>query len=282
MFRFLYHPAVFLVVPILALSGGCRLSKPLKPLTPSLFKSGELSRAGNSAMEKGNWEEAEKKLEEAVKLNKKDAELRRHYAEALWNRGKYPEALEQLAEAVKRGGAEDASLHISLAEKYLMMNNPSTAYRHAEEAIRLSPRECKAWALHGKASWFLAERQQDSDSPDQVRQYLLQARNDYYRALSFSTNHRDLLPELAAVQMLCGQPELALATWQNLQKLFPPDEIPPDLLRGKAEAYVALHRFNDAATCLQAAQEREPDRPEIAQRLQEVVALAQHGPLVRR
>lgn len=278
-FPFSIFPLLFL-----ALSAthqvGCQWSRQIKPMTPSQYFSGELSRDGNAAMEKGNWEDAEKKLGEAVKLNKKDIELRRHYADALWNRGKQAESLRQLDEAIKRGGAEDGLLHISLAEKRLAMEDPATAFRHADEAVRLSASDYRSWALRAKAGWLLARGEAPVDPNDDAsaKRYgrrMLQSRNDYYRALSLSPNNRDILPELAAVQMLCGQAEHALATWQNLQELFPPDTIPADLLRGKAEAYIALGRFDDALSALSEARVREPNRPEIDRRLREVLALTQ-------
>jgi tetratricopeptide (TPR) repeat protein len=258
---------------LLIFLNGCHWGGALKPITPSQILSGERSRLGIAAMERGDLAEAEKRLEEAVKLNKKDIAHRRHYADALWQRGKYEDALEQLNEAIKRGGTEDTSLHISLAEKHLLLNRPSTAYQHANAAIRLAPQEYKGWALRGKAGWFLATGQQSDDSAENIQQRMVQARNDYYRALSFSPNNRDLLPELAAVQMICRQPEHALATWQNLQDLFPKGTEPADLLRGKAEALIALQRFDEAIQCLHTAHQREPERPEIEQRIREIIAM---------
>ncbi|MDR3196795.1 MAG: tetratricopeptide repeat protein [Planctomycetaceae bacterium] len=254
---------------------GCHWGKALKPITPTQILSSERSRLGIAAMERGDLAEAEKRLEEAVKLNKKDVDHRRHYAEALWQRGKYQDALQQLDEAVKRGGVNDTSLHLSLAEKHLMLNHLPTAYRHADAAVRLAPKEYKGWALRGKAGWLLAADQESADSPEKIQQYLAQAKNDYYRALSFSPNNRELLPELAAIQMICRQPEHSLATWQHLQDLFPKDSEPADLLRGKAEVLIALQRFDEAIQCLNTARLREPELPEIEQRLREVIAASQ-------
>jgi tetratricopeptide (TPR) repeat protein len=266
---------LFLTLIFLMLLVGCHWNRSFKPITPGQILSGERSRLGIAAMEQGNLGEAEKRLEEAVKLNKKDINHRRHYAEALWQRGKYEESLQQLGEAVKLGGNNDVSLHISLAEKYLAMTQPSTAYRHADLAVRLAPQEYKGWTLRGKAGWLLAVGQRNSDSPEKVEQYMIQAKNDYYRALSLSPNTREILPELAAVQMSCGQPELALATWQNLQESFPKGAEPTDLLCGKAETFIALYRFDEAIDCLVIVRQREPERLGIEQRLREIAAMTQ-------
>ncbi|MDR0336812.1 MAG: tetratricopeptide repeat protein [Planctomycetaceae bacterium] len=266
---------LFWVFFLLTFLSGCHWGKALKPITPSQILSSERSRLGIAAMERGDFAEAEKRLEEAVKLNKKDIDHRRHYADALWQRGKYDDALRQLDESVKRGGVSDASLHISLAEKHLMLRRFSTAYYHADMAVRLAPQEYKGWALRGKTGWFLVAGQQVSDAPEKAHEQMLQARNDYYRALSFSPNDRELLPELAAVQMICRQPEHALATWQHLQDLFPKGSEPADLFRGKAEALIALQRFDEAIQSLNLAKQREPEHPEIEQRIREVLAMTQ-------
>lgn len=266
---------IMFAAAILILPGACQWTKPFKPLSPTVFRSSQLSRMGNAAMEQGDWEEAEKRLDEAVKLNKKDTELRRHYAEALWIRGKRDEALEQLNEAIRRGGSDNALLNIALAEKYLILDNPQSAHRFADKAVSLAPREYRGWALRGKANWLLAEMEsRKNPAAPIVSEQLYNAKNDYYRALSLSPDNRDLLPELAAIQMRCRQPEHALATWQHLERFFPKDSVPADLLRGKAESYVALGQINEALNCLHQARRIEPESPEIERRLQEIVALA--------
>lgn len=248
----------------------------MKPLTPSQLLSGERSQAGMAAFERKDYEEAEKRLSEAVRLNKKDIAHRRNYAEALWKREKYKEALEQLDEAVRRGGEDDASLHLSLAEKHLFLQQYETAFRHADMAIRLKPQDAESWALRGTAGWRLALERRDSVTQKQYVATMERAKNDYYRALSIAPDNRDILPNLAAVQMYRGQPQHALATWQKLQDAYPPGTEPIDLLRGKAEALIAMRCFDEAIECLQTAQRREPDQEEIRQRIDEVFAMTQN------
>jgi len=241
-------------------------------MTSSLIRSGERVRDGSAAMETGDWEKAEKKFEEAVKLNKMDAELRRHYAESLWARGKYRESLEQLDEAAKLSIKPDGSLEISFAEKYLSVGDLHAAYRHADQAVRLSPQAFKAWALRGKATWSLAEQQMSAVPIGETVKLLDLARNDYYRALSLSPNNRDILPELATLQMRRNEPEYALATWQNLQDLYQPGNVPTGVLHGKADAYIAMNRLSDAADCLADIQQRTPNDPNILRKLQSLEA----------
>lgn len=260
----------FLVVTALLLPGGCQWSRATKPLTPSQLLSSERSQVGMAALEREDFEEAEKRLSEAVRLNKKDIAHRRNYAEALWKREKYKEALQQLDEAVKRGGAEDASLHVSLAEKNQFLNQSATAFHHADQAVELDPNNHKSWALRGTVGWRLALERRETLTERQYYAAMENAKNDFYRALSLAPDNREILPELAAVQMYCGQPEHALATWQKLQGYHQPGAEPVDLLRGKAEALIALHCFDEAMDCLNVARQREPGREEIGQRIVEV------------
>lgn len=263
---------ILFLASVLTSLSGCQWSRTIKPLTPSQLLSSERSQAGMAALERKDYEEAEKRLGEAVRLNKKDIDHRRNYAEALWKRDKHKEALEQLDEAVKRGGNEDASLHVSLAEKNLFLNQLTTAFHHADQAIRLNPNDYKSWELRGRVGWRLALEQSDWKRERYVAA-IEQAKSDYYRALALSPDNRDILPELATVQMHCGQPEHALATWQKLQIGYQSGAEPIDLLRGKAEALVALQRFEEALSCLQEARKQEPNQEELDRRIMEVLAM---------
>jgi tetratricopeptide (TPR) repeat protein len=247
---------IFFLLPF----AGCKLGHKFRSLTPGTIRSGELNRQGNAAMVQGNWEEAEKKLEEAVKINKKDGELRLHYAEALWNGGKYEESLKQLNEALKYG--ENGAVHLSAAEKELICGHLENALRHAEFAVRFAPDNYKGWAVCGKVHRLSAEQLAEDLSKDNGKGYsteyrclLEQAKNDYYRCLSCPSAdtpsvQQQILPELAAVQILCGQSEHALTTYQRLLELYPPDEIPAELLTAKANVYAAMGRVNEAQSCL--------------------------------
>jgi len=107
---------------------GCQINRSFTSMSPSQMLGSKQSRLGIAALERGNLSEAEKHLEDAVKLNKNDVDHRRHYAEVLWQQGKQQEALQQLNEAVKRGGQNSASLHIALAEKYLEIQQYTTVH----------------------------------------------------------------------------------------------------------------------------------------------------------
>jgi tetratricopeptide (TPR) repeat protein len=252
---------------------GCQVNRSFAPMSPSQIIGSERGRQGISALERGNLTEAEKRLEDAVKLNKNDINHRRYYAEVLWQQEKYQEALFHLDEAVNRGGQNNASLHISLAEKYLTIREYPAAYHHAEEAVRLSSQDSRSWALRGKALWLLATHQ--TSDAEQTAAMLQQAREDYLRAVPLAPNDRELLAELATIQMRCGQPEQAWATWQTVQSLYPQGSEPADVLFGKAETLTVLRRFDEARTNLTAIRQRGQGNPETERKLQEMMTAAQ-------
>ncbi len=132
--------------------------------------------------------------------------------------------------------------------------------------------------MKARSGRLLAESARNTDSPEKFGEFILQARNDYYRALSLSPEsalpeRQELLSELAAVQMLCGQAEQALVAWQELRRMYPSDGVPAGILRHEAEAYIALGRLNEAMVCLSEAQLREPATPDIGIRIREVQAM---------
>ena len=264
-----------LVVPclvgmLLISAVGCSLNRSFATLSPSqIFSSGEQSRQGIAALEQGNLTEAEERLEKAIKLSKNDVNHRRYYAEALWQQGKHQEALQQLNEGIKRGGQNNVSVHISLAEKYLAIQKYTDAYHHADEAVRLDSQDFRSWALRGRTKRLQAAHQ--AGYAEHTAAMLNQAREDYLRAVSLAPNDRDLLAELAAVQMGCGQPEQALATWLSVQNLYPQGGEPVEVLIGKMETLMVLRRFDEAETNLSAIRRRGLDNPEAERRLQEIM-----------
>jgi tetratricopeptide (TPR) repeat protein len=255
----------------LAAMVGCQLNRSFAPI--ALGPSSERSRLGIAALERGDLTEAEKRLEDAVRLNKNDINHRRYYAEALWQQGKHQEALQQLDEAVKRGGQNSDSLYISLAEKYLVLQDYTTAYRYADEAVRLNPQDARCWTLRGRAKRLQASHQ--AGYTEHSTEMFHQARGDYLRAVSLSPNDRELLAELAAVQMSCKQPEQALATWLTIQSLYAQNGEPTEVLIGKTETLLALRRFDEAETALTFIRQRGLENSEEGRRLQERVMAAQ-------
>ena len=270
---------VFSLLGLLLVSTvSCQLHRSFAPISPSQYLGSEQSRQGIAALEQGNLTEAERRLEHAVKLSKNDINHRQHYAEVLWQQGKHQEALAQLNEAVKRGGQNNASLYISLAEKYLAIQEYTTAYRYADEAVRLDSQNYQSWALRGSTKRLQAIHQ--SGYAEHTATMLRQSREDYLRAVSLAPSNRELLTELAWVQTSCGQPEQALATWLTVQSLYSQGSEPAEVLVGKMETLAVLRRFDEAEANVAALRQRGLDHSKAGQRLQAMIVAAQetNGP----
>jgi len=143
------------------------------------------------------------------------------------------------------------------------------AHRHADEAVRLDAQDYRSWALRGRAKRLQASQQ--AGHVGHAMAMLHQAREDYFRAVSLSPNNRELLAELATIQMSCGQPEQALATWQTLQSLYPQGGEPNEVLIGKTETLTVLRRFDEVESNLTAIRQRGLENSEAGQRLQAMI-----------
>ncbi len=268
MFRRLLY--IFLFTEIVFGGAGCLHRLKTRPLTPGIVQSRELCREASTAMELGQWDDAEKKMERAVKLNPKETDIRRHYAEVLWQQGKHKESLRQLDEATKIGkkeGNEDETLSLSIAEKLLILGQTDGASRFAKKAIDLAPGGYKGWALHGKAEFDQGENLLQRGKEEQAHKHYQRATADYYRALALlapgAYETAEILSELAVLQTKMKQPQRALAIWQTLERQHRPNPLPISLIQGKAETLQEMGRIDEAVNTYLAAIETTPDNVEL-------------------
>ena len=266
-FMFRSLSAILLIITVLS-GGGCLHRLTTRPITPNIVHSREITREASTAMEMRQWSEARKKLETAVKLNPKDADIRRNYSEVLWQMDKKSESLEQLNAAIKIRENEnnpDGSLQILLAEKLLQLNNIQAAEKAASRATDLLPKDYRGWVLHGRTQSAQGYGCQIQGKVEQANGFYHRASLDYYRGLALvpsgSGQNREFLAELATVQMRMQQPQRALSSWQNLERLYMTEPAPIDVIYGKAETYATLKRWDDAASTYRVALEREPGNP---------------------
>jgi tetratricopeptide (TPR) repeat protein len=244
---------------LLLLVAGCATFGRRGTLPEEVAACRELSRQGASAMEIGQWAQAESLLKQAVEASPNDSEPRRYLAEALWHRGVGDEALEQIEEAVKLDKS-DASLTVRAGEMLLAVGSTDQALAHAEQAIRLDPKLASAWALRGRVLWQMGERDR--------------ALADLQRALQFAPDNPDLLLDVAVLYRQRGQPARALATLHHLLDTYPPGEEPqlPLLLEGQMLA--ELGRPGQAAESLAAAAGRGPPNAEVVYQLAQAQSAA--------
>ncbi|HVW36014.1 MAG TPA: tetratricopeptide repeat protein [Pirellulales bacterium] len=232
----------------LAALGGCRLHRGAEPVSRSLVQCRQLSQQGLRALERNDLPRAESLLADAVAACPVDAEARRHYAEALWQRQKHDEALTQLDEAV-RLSSDDSRLLAQAAEKRLHLGREREARDLAERAIDLDPKNAAAWVIRGRVRRRLGLSQE--------------ALADFHRALGLEPDHRECMSEIADVYGRLRRPQQSLAMLQMLCDTYPPGEEPQALLHRTGLAYLAVERPADAVEYLAAAKDRGPATPEL-------------------
>ena len=235
-----------------ALSSGCRLPGGKGPVSRSLAASRQLCQQGVAAIERGQWEQAEQLLSEALDACSEDPDARRHYAEVLWHRGDREAAVAELLEASRVAG-EDAILHVRVAQMRLAMGHMDLARQAVQRALDLDPKLSAAWAMRGRVR----------RAAGQPRLALA----DYHRALGLDPNDRSIPLEIAQLYRQLDQPQRALAALQSLADTYSPGEEPQDVLYLEGLAYAALGRHDDAVESFSAALVRGQPSPEILYQL---------------
>lgn len=243
--------AMALALVAATLLGGCRLPGYDGPVSQSVATSRQFARRGVTALERGDPLEAEQWLAKAVKSCPGDSEPRRHYAEALWQRGQREQALAQLREAVKRAD-EDPVLHRRMAEMCLELGQVDTARQSIERAIDLNPKSAESWAVRGRVL----------RSTGRLREALA----DFHRALGLAPDDRQVLLDVAELHRQLEQPHRALQALQSLAETYNPGEEPQQVLYLTGLAQLALARYDDAAESLAVAAQRGPAQPELLYR----------------
>jgi len=224
----------------LSLLAGCSTLRS-KAASESVISARQKSMQGMEAAQQNNWEEAEKKFAESVKLCPVDERARRQYAEALWNLGREKEAILEMEEAV-RLSARSAELHVQLGEMHLAKGNLSAARTEAMSALESNPKLASAWALRGGVN-----RRQDK---------LDAALADFHRALSYQPHFPKVQLAAAEVYQAQNRPQRRLATLQALVDQFPPNAAPGEVLLQQGLAYKEMQRYEAAASSLRASIDR--------------------------
>jgi tetratricopeptide (TPR) repeat protein len=250
------HGTVFtfrLVVVLLAASfSGCATFGRRSPAPTEVAACRELCAEGVAAMERGNWQQAEVVLQQALEMSPDDAESHRYLAEVLWHRGAVDDAMSEMAAAVRLNAA-DADLAVRAGEMSLAKKDLDAALRYADEAIRLDPRQANAWALRGRV--FRSANQND------------RAMADWQRSLELAPNDANVLLDVAVLYRQRGQSARALAALHHLLDIYPPGEEPQAALMLEGLALMDLQRPHQAIDSLLAAARRGPPNAEVLYRL---------------
>jgi tetratricopeptide (TPR) repeat protein len=230
---------------------GCRLPGWGGPVSGDVLNCRQHTQRGLSAIDHGQWDEAEVALGKAVETCPTDGEARRHYAETLFRRGAHQAAIAQMQEAVRLSGY-DLPLVVRLGEMQVIDGHWQAALDCAQHALDEDPRLARAWLLRAQA----IERSGDAR----------QALADYHRAIRCDPGNREALLQTAELHRQLDQPQRALAALQSLADTYPLGEEPQHVSYLSGLAYSSLQRHQDAVESYHRAARHNPT-PEILFRL---------------
>ncbi len=247
-----------LLLLALSVSSGCACLLP-RSRSEEITAAREMSMQGLDAMQRGQWTEAEGLFNQAITKCPVDERARCHYAETLWHREAYGDAITQMQEAVRLSGGNGA-LFVRLGEMYLEQRDLTNAGKQAERAIAVQSELPRAWALHGD----VLVRQGKID----------EALASYHRALSFQDHFPRVQLAVAEVYRRQERPDRALGTLTALADQYPPGQVPSEVLMQRGLALKDLRRFDDAVESLTEAGKLGPASSDLLFHLGEAQLLA--------
>ena len=252
-------PIAILILATAAALPGCRMLSRHGPVSRSLVESRQLCQRGIAAMERDQWNEAERLLAEAVDACPEDQDSHRHFANVLWRKGRQLDAMEHLEQA-NRLAVDDPSLMVAIAEKRLALGQVEAARQSAQNALDLDPKSPEAWAARGRVRRSYG--------------HLRMALADYHRALGLAPDNSEILIEVAELYTEMGRPQQSLAALHKVANTWPPGDEPQRLSYLEGLSYSALGRYDEAVDSLLAAVARDNPTPDVLFRLGEAELLA--------
>jgi tetratricopeptide (TPR) repeat protein len=239
---------LLLLAASLISSVGCRIFRGQKISDESIAAARQLSLQGIDAQQRGQGERAEMLFAAAILKCPSEERARSGYAESLWQRGAFADAIAHMEEAVRLSGNDPERL-VRLGHMYRSRGDLAQAARQAEWAITANSQLAVAWALRGQVLQAQGKRSE--------------ALASYHRALSLEQSLPEVQLAIAEIYRQENRPQRALATLQSLAESYPPGQVPPQVLLEEGLALRALGRHQDSARALaQAAQQPNPT-PEL-------------------
>lgn len=260
--RRLRRQAWFLLSPLLSLiflaPCGCRTFCP-RSMEQNVVDARQASLQGLDAMQQGRWDDAERIFAGAVKCCPEDERARGCYAETLWRRGAWQEALGHMQEATRLSGNDPQRL-VQLGEMQLATRQLGKAAECADQAIAKNSRLSSAWALRGDVR--LARGQFDD------------ALADFHRSLAYCEHQPRVQMAVAQIYRQQSRPQRALSTLETLAEQFPPGDVPVDVVALQGNTLKQLGRHQEAAETLAAAASRGAPSADLLIQLAEAQFLA--------
>ncbi|MEM6797970.1 MAG: tetratricopeptide repeat protein [Planctomycetota bacterium] len=217
--------AAVLAVVAGVVASGCAGFRQKHPVSASVAACRMYSCQGVTALETGDYNQAESLLRQAAEASPQDADARRHLADALWAGGQQGEAVANMRSSVELQ-PHNAEARVRYGQMLLAGGNHSEAHDQAQQALAINPRDAAAWALRGRAMLGLGEGDR--------------AMADLHQSLQYAPADRDVLSDLADLHKRAGQRRRELTTLHCLRETYARGEEPTELIATDADAYVAL------------------------------------------
>ena len=165
-----------------------------KRLSQESAKCGALCAQAREARERGNAEQANQYIDEALRQKPSDFETRRQLAETMWNSGRRQEAVDEFA-ALHSEQPKDSKLAARLATMQWETNRRREAAETAEAVLKVDQQSKEAWLI--RARHQVAQSEFDDAMASYI--HLSQLAPD------------DVIPmiELAELQLKRGHPDRA-------------------------------------------------------------------------
>jgi tetratricopeptide (TPR) repeat protein len=232
-------------------ASGCRMFRHHKISEQSIAASRQLSLQGIDAQQRNQWDRAESLFATAILKCPSDERAHAGYAESLWQRGAWQQAVVQMEESVRLSGG-DPTRRVRLGQMYRSVGDLVRAKVQADQALAANGQLGAAWAL--RAQVLLAQGNRGD------------ALAGFHRALSYDNALPGVQLAIAEIYAQDNRPQRALATLQAYAPNAPPGQAAEIAIR-EARALVALNRHGDAINLLSKAAERTDAPATVLQEL---------------
>src|SRR5262245_43487314 len=196
----------------LAAQAGCgwlarRGSDDRRPPTPQqVERIQQISERAQTAIDRGEFEQARVDLEQLVQEEPGSAEALQRLGRVLQLQGRWPEAEACYRAALARDRDYVEAL-IGLGEVEAQQGDATSAQKRFESAIEIDPHRAKAHFALGRVLETIGRTDE--------------ALAAYFRALEFDPNHAEVSLRIAAIQLAREQPDQALSRLDQVVELAP-------------------------------------------------------------
>jgi tetratricopeptide (TPR) repeat protein len=255
-----------LLAALILLASGCRAFRHHKISEESIAAARQLSLQGIDAQQRNQWDRAESLFATAILKCPSDERAHAGFAESLWQRGAWQEAIAQMEESVRYSGG-DPTRRVRLGQMYRSVGDLARANAQVDQALSSNSQLGPAWALRGQVLFAQGNRGE--------------ALASFHRALSYDSALPGVQLAIAEIYEQENRPQRALATLQSLAANAPPGQAAEIAIR-QSRALVALGRQGDAISLLAKAAERNDAPAAILQELAATQIAAQDTAGARR